>query len=173
MADAQSDLKTQIDNITQGNPDVTGIIIDIAKNIDISWIEWSVKLAIAAIVFLCFKEIIFSIYRYIILRVDKYICIGTIIKFNHGVYGKIQDYNLRHITIITHDGIVKIPLNVWLSTYYTQVTSHDINVSELIDITKLADTNQKQDEKLQYLYTEMCDVKKNLEELVKPKTECP
>lgn len=135
------------------------IIQDIAEHIDLSWFEWSIKLAAAAIIILCFKEIIFSIYRYLMLRMDKHISIGVIIKFNHGVYGKIKDYNLRTISIETKEGIVKIPLSTWLSTYYTQITQHDINVKDLEQLDAIKEHNKTQDEKLTYLYKEICDLK--------------
>ena len=100
------------------------IIREVAQHIDLSWFEWSLKLAIAAIIILCFKEIIFSAYRYLMLRLDKHISIGTIVKFNHGVYGKIKDYNLRTIHVETKDGIVKIPLE-YRKTLCLQITDRE------------------------------------------------
>ena len=141
------------------HPDMIGVVAQLAGRIDISWFEWCFKIALVAVGILCFKELVFSIYRYCILRADKFICIGTVIKFNHGVYGKIQSYNFRTIAIITKEGIVRIPLEVWLSTYYTQITLYNVTVDELDDITDIKRINKKQDDKLDYLYNELCDLK--------------
>lgn len=139
------------------------IIQDIAEHVDLSWFEWSIKLAIAAIIILCFKEIIFSVYRYLMLRMDKHVSIGVIIKFNHGVYGKIKDYNMRTISIETKEGIVKIPLSTWLSTYYTQITQHDVNVKDLDSLDAVREHNKTQDEKLNYLYTQITELKNDFD----------
>lgn len=154
-----NDLLEQIVN----NSDITASVLQLAQNIDISWIEISARICIAAIIILIFKEIIFSIYRYICIRMDRYIGIGTIIKFQNQTYGRIEDYDLRTISIRTKDGLVKIPLEVWLNSYYTQVSkdTYDINNTTDIDnIRKIIQcTNHNQDTKLNYLYNELNELK--------------
>lgn len=157
--DMSSMTPEQIVATLKDHPDMIGVVAQLAGRIDISWFEWCFKLALVAVGILCFKELIFSIYRYCILRADKFICIGTVIKFNHGVYGKIQSYNFRTIAIITKEGIVRIPLEVWLSTYYTQITLYNVTVEELDDITDIKKANKTQDDKLKYLYDEICELK--------------
>lgn len=154
-----NDLLEQIVN----NSDITASVLQLAQNIDISWIEISARICIAAIIILIFKEIIFSIYRYICIRMDRYIGIGTIIKFQNQTYGRIEDYDLRTISIRTKDGLVKIPLEVWLNSYYTQISkdAYDINNTTDIDnIRKMIQcTNHNQDTKLNYLYNELNELK--------------
>lgn len=154
-----NDLLEQIVN----NSDITASVLQLAQSIDISWIEISARICIAAIIILIFKEIIFSIYRYICIRMDRYIGIGTIIKFQNQTYGRIEDYDLRTISIRTKDGLVKIPLEVWLNSYYTQISkdSYDINNTTDIDNIKkiIHCTNHNQDTKLNYLYNELNELK--------------
>lgn len=166
MADALTLTPDQLAQLVKDNPDTLSFIIDIATKLDSAWFDMAFKIALVAVVFLCFREVIFSVYRYLILRMDKYIGIGTVIKFNHGVYGKICGYNLRTIAISTKEGIVRIPLQVWLSTYYTQITIFNVPVSELNDITEIKQINSTQDEKLEYLYTDLVNLKKKLDETI-------
>lgn len=139
--------------------DANSLLIKIANEIDLSWFEWSIRLGIAAIIFLCFKELVTSVFYYLVLRLDKHIGIGTVVKFGNNVYGKILDYNMRKISIIMQDGIVKIPLSVWLNTYYTQVTVQDIDILNLQSFNEIGPHLTRQDEKLKYLYDELCDLK--------------
>lgn len=151
-------------NILQNSTDTTSAVFNLAQQIDISWIEIVAKLCIAAIIILVLKEIIFSIHRYICIRMDKYIGIGTIVKFENNTYGTIKDYNLRNVSLSTKDGIVKIPLEVWLSTYYVQVSNYNIDVEDfnnLVDNVKnmLKSSEENQEAKLKYLYDELVQLK--------------
>lgn len=142
------------------------LLTQIAQKLDLSWFEWTVKLALAAIIILCFKEIILSLYRYVILRLDKHFSIGSIIRFNHNVYGRIYDYNIRNIVIETKIGIVKIPLDTWLSTYYIHVNQFDININELDDddkgpiIKELIAEHEQNKKELQTISEELLELKK-------------
>lgn len=155
-----------LNDLVSSGSDITSSVLQLAQSIDISWIEISARICIAAIIILIFKEIIFSIYRYICIRMDRYIGIGTIIKFQNQTYGRIEDYDLRTISIRTKDGLVKIPLEVWLNSYYTQISkdSYDINsTADINNVRKMVQTtNKDQDAKLNYLYNELSKLKDNV-----------
>lgn len=161
-----TDNTLDLSDLVSNGSDITSSVLNLAQNIDISWIEISVRICIAAIIILIFKEIIFSIYRYICIRMDRYIGIGTIIKFQNQTYGRIEDYDFRTISIRTKDGLVKIPLEVWLNSYYTQISkdSYDINSTTDIDNVRkmIQSSNKDQDTKLNYLYNELSELKNNV-----------
>lgn len=165
----------QCENISELLTDgvlASSILTNIANKLDLTWFEWSVKLALAAVIILCFKEIIFSFYRYIILRLDKHMAIGTIIRFNHNVYGRVQEYNLRSIKIETKIGIVKIPLETWLSNYYVHVRQYDVNINELEDsqdpiIKELIYDRQKHEKDLKAAFDAIHDLKRTINDIAK------
>lgn len=163
--DTANQLSEIVTQVTDGS-DLTNIVFKIASGIDISWFEWSLKIGIAAIIVLCFKELIFSIYRYISIRMDRYIGIGTVVKFGNDTYGKILDYNLKNMTLVTKDGLVKIPLEVWLQSYYTQVHKYDVDIKDIDkDVVSIkrqrAAIDNSNNAKMEYLYNELCELKKN------------
>lgn len=141
------------------------LVLDLAQKLDISWVTFAIQLGLAFLLILLFKEIVISIYNYLLIRLDQHIGIGANIKFNHSIDGKIVSYNLRSLSIQTANGIVKIPLGVWLSTYYTHVTPDDsitnnqelikiknINIDQENEIQKLKEINKSHEDKLQWLY---------------------
>lgn len=117
-----------VDKITN-DPSATKIITDIAQQINIYWFEWALKVGIATLIFLLFKDFIYCIFNYIRLRSDKYVGIGTLVKYNN-VIGRIKSYDFKFMVIETTEGFVRIPLEEWLSNHWTVLKQSDFNLSK-------------------------------------------
>lgn len=110
-----------LNKMSGGDPATVKTILDIAQKIDFAWFEWAIKVGLVALAFLFFKDGIYNLFRYALIRWDRFVGIGAIVKFDGNYVGRIKEYDFRMIVIETAEGYVRIPLEVWMKTYWVQL----------------------------------------------------
>lgn len=139
------------------------LILDIARQIELDWVELAIKIAIVAVALLLFRWFIKSLYFYILTRLNKYIRMGDLVRYNHSVTGRIKTYTFTTMVIETAEGYVNVPLSLWHSNYYTKLKTPDLDIRNL--------RKQKEDlelkmTSLEHTVTELEDHKQKLEDEV-------
>lgn len=121
-----------LENIT-GDTTSTQLILDIADKVDFLWFEWAFKVGLVALVFLFFKDFIYNFFYYVRIRYDRYVGIGTLIRIDDKTIGRIKSYDLQYIVIETSYGFIRMPLETWIHSNWTQLKDAAF---ELTDIRK-------------------------------------
>ena len=152
-AEATQMVIDSLQKISGGDPATVQTILEIANKIDFAWFEWAIKVGLVALAFLFFKDGIYNVFRYAIIRWDKFVGIGAIIKFDNNYIGRIKEYDFKQIVIETSDGYVRIPLEVWMKTYWVQLKGPDS------DLRSQRKSNDELELKYYKLEQELKDIK--------------
>lgn len=114
-----------------GDATTTQVILDIADQIEFEWFEWAFKVGLVALVFLIFKSILISVYHYLRIRYDKYTGIGSMIRLTDGVIARVTWYDLQYVTLETEYGFIRVPLETWLSSTWTELKNASFELPKL------------------------------------------